>query len=614
MNLVLLNYNNYFNRIVKTASHISDYLYLRKAEYIFNVNFNPNDGVETEQVINWKEYWTPDYLLEYDPSDDSINSRWFIIEWVRLRNGQYRAKLRRDLLADYYSEIKDSPIFVERATLIDSNNRLIFNPEGFNPNQIKNDEILLKDKSGCPWLVAYLQKGTLGDADSHGTVSSQTPKDVIEIATDIRNWKFYEYREKDFIKSSGLLWVSNTQFTSYYIKQDGSYWYRGGDINAEQIIFKLHGSYINYVPDGLGGLKAKTDIELGFKSDSDFAELFSFNGKIVKDTDGKYYRVQVINSEFKRDQLLQITPESYNELYGIMSNLWVAAGQQAQDAYYVIRTDENCYRVILTAVDELTATWSAVSTTRKTNNPLYDIIFLPYADKVIKVNTSGHSNMKFRITKESAMDIMNAITKDLTSAKVLDLQLLPYCPVQSIINDNGEIILTDEGSLIPVESSGTLKAAAYVAEQSTFTFDIEMSVVIPREKTIEPVSKVMDQTFTLDAWGYGGGTVKPWVDKGIYPVSVDAKVYNYPYMPGDNPIGTCEAFVAGNKVFYSIQNGQWANFDVVVKLSITGEKDEGYKNQFATDLKISNECDKYRLCSPNYNGLFEFSLAKMMVQ
>lgn len=30
----------------------------------------------------------------------------------------------------------------------------------------------------------------------------------------------------------------------------------------------------------------------------------------------------------------------------------------------------------------------------------------------------------------------------------------------------------------------------------------------------------------------------------------------------------------------------------------------------AQDIKISNECDLYRLCSPNYNGVFEFSVAK----
>jgi hypothetical protein len=30
----------------------------------------------------------------------------------------------------------------------------------------------------------------------------------------------------------------------------------------------------------------------------------------------------------------------------------------------------------------------------------------------------------------------------------------------------------------------------------------------------------------------------------------------------------------------------------------------------AIDLKIENECDLYRLCSPNYNGAFEFSAAK----
>ena len=51
MNLYLLNYNNYYNRVVKRLNDLNAY-----SPYILttieNVNFNPNDGVNAEQIVN----------------------------------------------------------------------------------------------------------------------------------------------------------------------------------------------------------------------------------------------------------------------------------------------------------------------------------------------------------------------------------------------------------------------------------------------------------------------------------------------------------------------------------------------------------------------------------
>lgn len=58
----LKNYNNYYNRIVKhdfSSSTMNNY----EAVVINNINFNPGDGVFTEQIINWDRNWLPDYVL-----------------------------------------------------------------------------------------------------------------------------------------------------------------------------------------------------------------------------------------------------------------------------------------------------------------------------------------------------------------------------------------------------------------------------------------------------------------------------------------------------------------------------------------------------------------------
>ena len=58
----LKNYNNYYNRMIK-----HDFLSTTMSAYtsvtIDNINFNPGDGVFTEQVINWDNDWLPDYVL-----------------------------------------------------------------------------------------------------------------------------------------------------------------------------------------------------------------------------------------------------------------------------------------------------------------------------------------------------------------------------------------------------------------------------------------------------------------------------------------------------------------------------------------------------------------------
>ena len=52
MQLLLLHYNNYFNRIIKKKDTITDYK-AADAGYkeVSNINFNPGDGVATSIVL-----------------------------------------------------------------------------------------------------------------------------------------------------------------------------------------------------------------------------------------------------------------------------------------------------------------------------------------------------------------------------------------------------------------------------------------------------------------------------------------------------------------------------------------------------------------------------------
>ena len=56
----------------------------------------------------------------------------------------------------------NSTAYVEKG-LLAQNNPLVFNKEGMLFNQIKKEEVLLKDNSQVPWLVAYISKNASGD-------------------------------------------------------------------------------------------------------------------------------------------------------------------------------------------------------------------------------------------------------------------------------------------------------------------------------------------------------------------------------------------------------------------------------------------------------------------
>ena len=158
-----LGLSNYYNRRVikhNTLEEYQDHLLITLDEF----NFKPEDGINTEVVINTVKTIdqtpfviesTPDYIIVAE-DDRTIVSRWFIIEWTRKARGQYIAKLRRDVVVDYYNEIIEAPAFIEKATITDKTDVAIFNNENMAFNQIKKKEMFLRDLSYIPWIIGYV--------------------------------------------------------------------------------------------------------------------------------------------------------------------------------------------------------------------------------------------------------------------------------------------------------------------------------------------------------------------------------------------------------------------------------------------------------------------------
>lgn len=200
MDLYILKYNNYYNRIVKFENTLAGYLPYQVGDVIQDVNFKPNDGVNTTQIVNKDYTHIGDYLLAVE--DNQIVSRWFVMETQSIINSaQYRLTLRRDLIVDNYNSIINAPCFIEKATL-NTTDPLIFNSEDMTFNQIKTSETLLKDNSNSAWIVGYVSRNAKTDSPIN---ISYTPEIDVTV-NNLSDYEYYTYSTNSFTTNSNPIY------------------------------------------------------------------------------------------------------------------------------------------------------------------------------------------------------------------------------------------------------------------------------------------------------------------------------------------------------------------------------------------------------------------------
>lgn len=265
--LLLKGYNNYFNRIRKKETSITAYKEASTSYLEYpNVNFDPQDGILTslvvgsevqkvdivngqsevigQEVLKFDDLGCPDYLICHD--NQTIKSRWFIMESVKITQGQYKLALKRDVLIDYGESIMNSPCFVEKGNITDFNDPLLLNPENMSFNQRKTGEKLLRDNTYCAWLVGYLKK----DMNESKTITYTFPATVPNsVALDSFPWaNCVDIYNLDGTSTSSTKTASKAALDSSYIKFRT--WYPSastlGWVNPKNIrsAFSLNGNLI----------------------------------------------------------------------------------------------------------------------------------------------------------------------------------------------------------------------------------------------------------------------------------------------------------------------------------------------------------------------------------
>lgn len=180
VNIMLLDGLNYFNRIIKKYDTLTEYQALGTHSYSTSLNFDPGNGLQTTLVIGTQSTsalnFDANYLLVYTTVSNvsTISQRWWVMDQKRTRSGQYTLSLKRDVIADFQDIIVDSPCFIEKAKIRDFTNPLLFNREDMTFNQIKKSETLLQDETKMAWIVGYVARSYTG-----GTITS-----VYDVRTD----------------------------------------------------------------------------------------------------------------------------------------------------------------------------------------------------------------------------------------------------------------------------------------------------------------------------------------------------------------------------------------------------------------------------------------------
>lgn len=542
MTLYLLNYNNFFNRIIKTETSISGYMpYVLGS--LANVNFNPNDGVDTEQIINWSGE-IPDYIVctESTAGNTGIDSRWFVIEAQRTRAQQLRLKLKRDVIADHLAEFKQSTAFIQRGYL-ENSNPLIFNSEGNSFNQIKQSETLLTNSIESPWLILYLAR--YDGENNHYTYENQSMSSIIpseDYALDsLSDYPYYNW----FNQYITIVPRGNIEFGLMTVASDTGGLYRlSGYVEGGAYVQPPTGvSGHNFYPvtpstapssnptafnncyttysnafNTTNGLRVNT--YTGWGDDNTLSVVQGEQGKIIK-VGSTYYQVNMLRR--------QVTLAAHPDQVVVEINNGTALANTMSTALSGIGNQTNrklSYRVTsvntstgLTEMYEYQLSYTQVeyeSSYKYTINPTqsitvdapYEIFAAPYYDMQITISSGVVVNHTGRLAMNWFQDI---VSKYSGAGATYDIQLVPYAPIDTT-NWTDQVTFTLKNT-----SNNNVAAGVFLQKAS---FNLELPVTLD----IESNNKIASETTLyrlVSPNGVGDYEFSPNKNGGLTSVHVD---------------------------------------------------------------------------------------------
>lgn len=519
-NLYLLQYQNYYNRMVDKPKSLSVYRgYMCQPREIDDVNpyqldFIPGDGVYTEAVINWGGD-NPDYAVVAD--GNTIISRWYVIESTRTRGGQYQIRLFRDLFADYYEQIMSATAFIEKG-YVSVNDNAIYNSENMTFNQVKTQEFLLKDTTKTGWVVGYCAspKNTTQDK----TITYGGIPVVDYYAPTLQDWDYYAYYNNPRIWMNSLTFDIRTEgasvgqgqrtiydykfneeglISSYssIVSNDEDYGYRtvydGKDLITQNFL-----QAINNTPNLVQ--TAKNQFSL-VENMGVYNTLYSLNKKVLKVGDNTYYRIYtaddatgVIQNNIKITASSNLGKQLKNIVSQInyLSKEDVITGSPTDDTFLGAYSGNK----IGVRLEPITPTQGLEFTFPKARPSLDDAPYCMFCMPFGNYKYIAEDGTTVETDGGNAITIASAIAEDL-DAELYDIQLLPYAPIEYLRGLKGTLNLqtdTESKKNLTYVQIPQGKQIMFFARQSQGSFRITFNQYVDND----PIRfKFLDQSRVL---------------------------------------------------------------------------------------------------------------------
>jgi len=493
----------------------------------------------------------------------TILSRWFVIECDKIRNNQYRLILRRDLVSDDMTSVRNSISSIERCNLKDTD-VLIYNKEPFQFNQVKTKEVAIYDSTCCPWIVGYMPSGQV----LSGSFSVARNYDVDKSDMAHNEWSYAgQATGPNAIKAFPT--IIDTDVTISYTRD----WWVGGYAGGQAHQSRTSSAFTNSVemPDNPFFIEPAQSIGLLYETirysestfkvvrdanrstwidwstadsrlrtvlagtiinDSDYYELSSLNGKKILFSDG-IYQVSFTSNGSENYTKTRVDDTVTDYIVDCFQARYKGSVKNDGKMSYKYRL--NSYNFYLTKVGTAdTIHWSFASTNNNLTDAPYKMFAIPYpkatADALQVTTDSAECDRD--IILKTVQNIIKSSTTGTGSDNLYDIQILPYCPVEfkSYLMSSGNMNLVFQDDW--TENIDYSKVKKNQGESSE---SVAFHIFFPKESTF-----------------------KFNINKGM-------------------------------------MNGQFNSLDNIFRI---------------TDKKIQNETEMARICSPNYASIFEMSPAK----
>lgn len=488
--------SNYFNRVVFKITEDNYSPMLVKS--FSDTNFAPNNGIVANIKANLSESEKDriNYLIVQNSSTLKFLSRWHIVGKYYLSEGMYELQLQRDIIADKYDFVVQQAIYLEKAHLPNSStNPLIYNSEPVALNQIKKSEHLIQDNfKDTTWATIFYNE-TAAEIDPLNIEFIPSEMTASYIVNELSDWEYAPPTgSNNWEKVTGagsdikLHWADRkggiTSFrTDWTVTSKKPYddadtldvtnllgtapeAIEGVTYNVETLknAIKSHFS-VDKREEMIELLWKNSNVSnLGFDLTKDYKELQElYHNKVLKDiSTNKFYKINVsyYSTPYRYLWYDEVDNDFTQFLFYLYLDMedFITEGTTTDYMDFLQGQTTNIWgRLLVTTIslEELPAVGLIECELDKAfnyaeNNP-YKVVTIPISDKLVFKENSFTSDIS---NKATVYDAVNEFIRTYSgeSPNIIDVQMLPYCPISTL---NG--LVSDNEGTLEVTLNETLK-------------------------------------------------------------------------------------------------------------------------------------------------------------